>query len=86
MFISRTVVGHTEVGKFQTVTPEGSKEFDPNTVLTDFVSHVIVQPNKLSISAVTSKNYPRRVIFEVSVIVNDWLHLFFSGFPPLGDA
>lgn len=65
LFISRTVVGHTELGKVQTVTPEGSKEFDPNTVLTDFVSHVIVQPNKLAISAVTSKNYPRRVIFEV---------------------
>jgi hypothetical protein len=50
MFISRTVIGHTELGKYQTVTPENSKELDPNTVLTDYYCHVIVQPNKLAIS------------------------------------
>jgi len=65
MFISRTVISHTELGKYQTVTPENSKELDPNTVLTDYYCHVIVQPNKLAIATVTSKAYPRRVAFEV---------------------
>ncbi len=38
---------------------------DPDTVLTDYNCHVIVQPNKLAIATVTSKAYPRRVAFEV---------------------
>jgi hypothetical protein len=65
LFISRVVVARTAVGKIQTVTPEGGKEFDPDTVLTDFIAHVIVKPNKLALAMVTSKNYPRRVCFEV---------------------
>lgn len=65
MFISRVVVQRTQVGKFQTVTPQGSKELDPDTVLTDYNCHVIVQANKLAIATVTSKAYPRRVAFEV---------------------
>jgi hypothetical protein len=65
MFLTRMVVQRTEVGKFQTVTPQGSKELDPDTVLTDYNCHVIVQPNKLAIATVTSKAYPRRVAFEV---------------------
>jgi len=65
LFISRVVVARTALGKIQTVTPEGGKEFDPDTVLTDFIAHVIVKPNKLALAMVTSKNYPRRVCFEV---------------------
>ena len=65
VFISRVVVARTEVGKIQSITPEGGKEFDPDTVLTDFVCHVMVKGNKLALAMVTSKNYPRRVAFEV---------------------
>lgn len=65
LFISRTVVQRTAVGKIQTVTPEGSKEFDPNTVLADYYCHVMVKGNKLACATVTSKNYPRRVAFEI---------------------
>ena len=65
VFISRVVVARTEVGKIQSITPEGGREFDPDTVLTDFVCHVMVKGNKLALAMVTSKNYPRRVAFEV---------------------
>jgi synaptobrevin family protein YKT6 len=64
MFISRVCVARTELGKIQTIIPEG-KEFDPDTVLTDYYCHVMVKSNKLSLAVVTSKNYPRRVAFEV---------------------
>jgi hypothetical protein len=44
------------------------------------VSHVIVQPNKLAISSVTSKNYPRRVIFEgkKQIGCSNFFRLFFG--------
>lgn len=65
MFISRVCTARTELGKIQTIKPDGSRELDPNTVLTDYDCHIMVKPNKLALAMVTTKAYPRRVAFEV---------------------